>query len=78
MTVLPARSEWMLTCGCTVAQEALGDRRVVQRCAVASGLWAALLEARDAATGTNAGRDLTKAFDRARTAYREHVGLGEW
>ena len=69
-----------LRCGCRVLTEAHGGKRVVGKCAEAAELFRGTKRAGDAANDPKvrggAKVALVREFDRRRTEFREHVGLG--
>ena len=69
-----------LDCGCRAEIESHGGKRVVGKCAEAAELLAETKQAGDAANDPKvrggAKVALVREFDRQRTAFREHVGLG--
>ena len=69
-----------LDCGCVTEIESHGGKRVVGKCAEAEALFAETKRAGNATHDPKikggAKVKLCREFDRRRTAYREHVGLG--
>ena len=70
----------MLPCGCELKVESDGGKRVVGKCEEGAELFR---ETKRAGSATHdpkikggAKVKLCREFDRRRTAYREHVGLG--
>ena len=70
-----------LQCGCRTLTEAHGGKRVMAKCPEAEALKAEAKRAGDEANDPKvkggAKVALVREFDRQRTAYREHVGLGK-
>jgi hypothetical protein len=69
-----------LDCGCSVEIESHGGKRVVGKCTEAEALFAETKAAgertHDRTIRGGAKTELVREFDRRRTLYREHIGLG--